>query len=340
MTDLKGSLLEHVFTAQSRIDFFSFLEKANAFIFHDAYPQLLLYEKSKEENKNYMHLLPQFGVSTFMEPAWQTFLQHQHSKLLTIALIINEQHYIESRLISNAYYSTHVYESSLFKYQEFFHLNHVIFPYEVDQRVKVIGLNVSHFAPLEQRIELGKKLYGMLYASPYQLKNILRFVKSKTHTGSRSDYWPHVFSSRQSRGIFSPECHAAWENEEHIYKDEDWYRRGDALPYFEAVELPERFDITSRYVLTLTVVRAGASLLALKDKCNERGHTNKSEGVRIMGQNHQFKPGQKAPNNGYYVEIGETGSQVKDPGQIKLKAGEEFPETKNHNRVWMPKRKP
>ncbi|AJD89649.1 hypothetical protein JMA_03320 [Jeotgalibacillus malaysiensis] len=59
-----------------------------------------------------------------------------------------------------------------------------------------------------------------------------------------------------------------------------------------------------------------------------------------MGQSHQFKPGQKAPNNGYYVEIGETGSQVNDPAQIKLEAGDEFPETKNQNRVWMPKRKP
>ncbi|KIL53567.1 hypothetical protein KP77_05430 [Jeotgalibacillus alimentarius] len=273
MTDLKGSLLEHVFTAQSRIDFFSFLEKANAFIFHDAYPQLLLYEKSKEENKNYMHLLPQFGVSAFMEPIWQTFLQHQHSQLLTIALIINEQHYIETRLISNAYYRTHVYESLLFKYQEFFHLNHVIFPYEVDQRVKVIGLNVSHFAPLEQRIELGKKLYGMLYASPYQLKNILRFVESKTHTGSRSDYWPHVFSSRQSRGIFSPELNTAWENHEHVFTNEDWYQTGGALQYFEEVTLPEKLDVTRKYASTLAIVRTGAGLLSLKDKFIKEAHT-------------------------------------------------------------------
>ena len=29
-----------------------------------------------------------------------------------------------------------------------------------------------------------------------------------------------------------------------------------------------------------------------------------------MGQNRQFTPGQKAPNNGMYLEIGETGSNV------------------------------
>lgn len=59
-----------------------------------------------------------------------------------------------------------------------------------------------------------------------------------------------------------------------------------------------------------------------------------------MGQNRQFKPGKKAPNNGIYIEIGETGSNVKNPQSVKLKAGDAFPEASNHNRVWTYKRKP
>ncbi|CQR47898.1 hypothetical protein BN1058_02231 [Paraliobacillus sp. PM-2] len=59
-----------------------------------------------------------------------------------------------------------------------------------------------------------------------------------------------------------------------------------------------------------------------------------------MGQNHQFEPGQKAPNNGIYVEIGETGSMVTNPRSVKLTTGEKFPETTNKDRKWMPKRKP
>ncbi len=59
-----------------------------------------------------------------------------------------------------------------------------------------------------------------------------------------------------------------------------------------------------------------------------------------MGQQHRFRVGQKAPNNGIYVEIGETGDNVNNPGQIKLKAGDRFPETANHNRQWTYKRKP
>lgn len=64
------------------------------------------------------------------------------------------------------------------------------------------------------------------------------------------------------------------------------------------------------------------------------------KGVKSMGQNRQFKPGQKAPNNGTYVEIGETGSTVVNPKMVKLDAGDSFPETSNHNRIWTYKRKP
>lgn len=63
------------------------------------------------------------------------------------------------------------------------------------------------------------------------------------------------------------------------------------------------------------------------------------EGLKL-GQNRQFKPGQKAPNNGVYIEIGETGSNVNNPQKITLNAGDSFPETANHNRVWTQGRKP
>lgn len=59
-----------------------------------------------------------------------------------------------------------------------------------------------------------------------------------------------------------------------------------------------------------------------------------------MGQNRHFTPGQKAPNNGIYIEIGETGSNVNNPRKIKLSAGDSFPETSNQNRHWTYQRKP
>jgi len=59
-----------------------------------------------------------------------------------------------------------------------------------------------------------------------------------------------------------------------------------------------------------------------------------------LGQSRHFKSGDRAPNNGYYVEIGETGSMVYNPQKIHLKAGERFPENSNHNRIWTYQRKP
>lgn len=58
-----------------------------------------------------------------------------------------------------------------------------------------------------------------------------------------------------------------------------------------------------------------------------------------MGEISQFRSGDKAPNNGVYIEVGETGSNVNDPQQIELKTGDTFPETSNKDRVWQNKRK-
>jgi hypothetical protein len=62
-------------------------------------------------------------------------------------------------------------------------------------------------------------------------------------------------------------------------------------------------------------------------------------GVILMGQSRQFTHGQKAPNNGIYVEIGETGDMVQNPKSVKLQAGDTFPETSNQNRKWTYKSK-
>ncbi|MCJ7987574.1 YjzC family protein [Priestia sp. OVL9] len=58
------------------------------------------------------------------------------------------------------------------------------------------------------------------------------------------------------------------------------------------------------------------------------------------GTKSSFYTGQKAPNNGVYIEIGETGSNVNNPQKVKLKAGERFPETANDDRHWTYMRKP
>lgn len=81
---------------------------------------------------------------------------------------------------------------------------------------------------------------------------------------------------------------------------------------------------------------------------HERRHEeeNKEEAMAsnrggiTMGQPRHFRGGEKAPNNGIYIEIGETGSNVNNPQKLKLKAGDRFPENSNHNRHWTYMRKP
>lgn len=55
-----------------------------------------------------------------------------------------------------------------------------------------------------------------------------------------------------------------------------------------------------------------------------------------MGEKTEFNPGDKVPNTAPYIEIGENDRimGINDPKKVKLKAGDTFPETSNHNRKW------
>ncbi|WP_010279178.1 YjzC family protein [Paenibacillus senegalensis] len=55
-----------------------------------------------------------------------------------------------------------------------------------------------------------------------------------------------------------------------------------------------------------------------------------------MGERTEFNPGDRAPNAGQYIEIGENDFHmgINNPKSVTLKKGERFPETTNHNRKW------
>lgn len=59
-----------------------------------------------------------------------------------------------------------------------------------------------------------------------------------------------------------------------------------------------------------------------------------------MGERTQFDPGEKAPNDGLYVQVSEsrhTGS-VADSQVIRLRQGDPFPKTANKDRKWTHKK--
>lgn len=264
MTDIKGSILEGVLSKEAQSDFFSFLERANALIFHDAYPQLLLYEACKKRNKNLFYLLPKFHVSQFMRPFWDYFFENKDSKLLTVALIINEQNYIEDRVVQHSSYKDKVLNNIIFRLQEVLQFTYVLFPFQVsNNKRRLAGITVSDFGKIKHRIEVGKKLYSIVFGIENLYEDISKFALHEPHTGSRNDCWPKMFTKNINENlhmtsvscrpkkpiVFSPTIEDAWEDIAHSFTDvSDWYKQGTEIsPFFTATSTPRLFDITIQY---------------------------------------------------------------------------------------------
>jgi hypothetical protein len=238
MTDLKGGLLSDVVTDQFRQDIYQMLERSNALIFLDAYPQLLLYMHSRKLGRSLFHLLPEFRVSSFMRPFWERFWIERDSALLAVSLIINEQNYIEGRVIQNSYFKTNILQNPVFKLNSTFQMNQIIFPMFIESGHMeesantaltarppisgatessdpsegefhgcrgMAGLILERFAKLEKRIEFGKALYAMLFGYKEVLVGVQTFAEHTVHLGSRQEYWPKMFTSDKKAALNSPE---------------------------------------------------------------------------------------------------------------------------------------
>jgi hypothetical protein len=273
MTDLKGELLPWILTDPMRRHTFNMLEDANAFIFGDAYPQLLIYEQSVRARKPMFHLLRTFGVSSFMEPMWRRFFETKNSVILTMALIINEQHYIEDRIVQKPDVKLHVLQTLPFQVQSALQLNQVIFPYDepgFEGRQRIAGLVLENFGDLRERIEFGKKLYAMLFGIPVVASGAQRFALRIPHSGSRADMWPQLFvafhtetppgTSYKQRlngqsmlpgapKLYSPRLTDAWKDKplREPGRYEWLHNIGEALHYFSDVSPPFPFELSGEY---------------------------------------------------------------------------------------------
>lgn len=280
MTDLKGDLLSKLLSPEEQKDYFIFLERGNWLIFHDIFPQLLLYEECVKRQKNLFYLLPIFDVSVFMRVIWDHFFRKKDEYLLTIALVINEQSYLEKRVIQNAHYKNTVLQTIEFKFQDLLSLNQILFPYEDQNEVKVIGETIHHFSSLHERILLGKRLYDLLFdVNKFHL--FFDWATQQDHTGSRKDYWPHLFNdinesvpgnaykrrlnhcrlNHGSNRIYSPRLKYAWKDINHdAAKTGDWFSDWRVLQYIEESNLKVNGDIQDEYCETLE--RIELSILA------------------------------------------------------------------------------
>jgi len=272
MTDLKGGQLSRILTEQEASVYFSFLERGNWLIFQDAYPQFLLYEASKLYRQNLFYLLPHFHVSIFMEVMWNYFWEKRDKNLLTIAQIINEQYYLEKRIISNPTYKKQIFGTVEFKLQDLFEMNHILFPFEEKGRVQLFGQTLHQFKDVRERILLGKRLYSILFNDKKRLKLVESWATKVQHTGSRKDYWPHIFNdvdeglpgsllktrvkscelTKGSPRIYSPRLEMAWKNSKHPAAEiGDWYKDWEVLRYFNNGQENVDGEIIHEYCKTL-----------------------------------------------------------------------------------------
>ncbi|MBF7147748.1 DUF2515 domain-containing protein [Bacillus toyonensis] len=287
MTDLKGDLYTKLLSEKDQITFFSFLERGNWLIFQDVYPQFLLYEQSVKKAKKLFHLLPHLNVSTFMETMWNDFWKTGNKKTLAIATIINEQNYLEKRVIQNAHFQKTVLNSIGFKLFDFFQFNHILFPFyenNTNQKTLLIGDTMKHFTSLHERILIGKRLYSLLFRDTHILSQIIYWAEHHPHTGSRKDYWPHLFSSVnesfsrefykrrikkcQLRSgayrIYSPALIYAWRDMEHEeVESEDWFTDWQVVNYLVDKEENMNGKITEDYCKTLEKIEL--AILAKKN---------------------------------------------------------------------------
>ncbi|WP_068783381.1 DUF2515 family protein [Paenibacillus phocaensis] len=274
MTDLHSSRMADVIDAEEKRLTYRFLERSNALIFQDAYPQLRLYMKSRELGASRFHLLPYFHVSRFMRPFWERFWIDRGSALLTVGLIINEQNYIEKRVIRHPYFQKQVMGKMNFRLFSLSGLNQVVFPLSepaADGAAgyvvrRLAGRTVSDFGSLPDRIALGKSLYAMLLGYRAVRSGAERFAASVPHSGSRADYWPELFTANLEEALtakvqgsellaqetlppgqrlYSPKLLSAWGDTayEPISRD-DWLKDTRALDGISAPKAPFLCDIS------------------------------------------------------------------------------------------------
>jgi hypothetical protein len=272
MTDLKGGLLPRLLTEKERVSFFTFLERGNWLIFQDAFPQFLVYEESLKRRQNLFYLLQHLGVSIFMETLWCQFWEDPDSYTLTVALIINEQSYLESRVLKNSAFKKGVLHTLEFKLQDFLSMNHILFPYAKNGKIELIGQTLHHFESLHSRILLGKRLYTVLFGNRNRLKMAEKWASANPHSGSRKDYWPHIFNDVDegvpgrifkprikacqlvpgSSRIYSPKLQFAWKNKkQESAEPADWYNDWNVIHYLNDTKEKVDGEIENDYCKTL-----------------------------------------------------------------------------------------
>ncbi|MCW5770191.1 MAG: DUF2515 family protein [Rhodospirillaceae bacterium] len=206
MTDLHCDPVAAILPEPIRASFFAALEACNSAIFLDAYPQLLLYEKAKRIGRPLLHLLEQVCSSRSIAPYWREFHAGGPVCRLDLALIVNEQCHIERRVFADPARGG-CFSSALFAAAMRGGAFRLVFPGIGRDEPTLREVAVRRFVPLDARIAMGRRLYGMLFSNAAG-DAISAWVRQRPdHTGSRADYAPELF---RGVGRSSPALRSCW----------------------------------------------------------------------------------------------------------------------------------
>jgi hypothetical protein len=216
ITDLATNTYQQLLSKKVLHHLFMTYERANWFIFSDAYPQLLIYQYSIKHNEPLFHLLKYFHISTFMMSEWIHFWEKKDKNRLLKAQIINEQNLIQKPVVQEPYFKYKVFRSVPYLLQDKVHLNSVLFP---TYSGELYGLFIKNFTNLTNRIKIGKMLSSILF-HPDLHKHFVDFAHTVEPTGKREEYeafFDHVYiETDYLEDIFPNITH---ENHHH----EDWF---------------------------------------------------------------------------------------------------------------------
>ncbi|MCF6408193.1 DUF2515 family protein [Pseudalkalibacillus salsuginis] len=243
MTDLQQKEFRVIMPQKDRRWLFYTYERANWLIFEDAYPQLLLYEASKQLRMPLFHLLKEFGVSRFMVGEWELFWDRHDPNRLDIALIINEQHVIEGPVLEQNAYKRKVFATFPYWLQDRFHFSTVLFP---TLEGELYGISVHGFRNVSKRIDHGKRLLKIL-SDPKMSERFIRFARMTEPSGGRYDY-ERLFDQKARQGhhfplrLLFPIIH------HHRKESKDWsLKERNPVKYFRDVGLPSQIQLNDWY---------------------------------------------------------------------------------------------
>jgi hypothetical protein len=231
MTDLITETFRELLPANMAHYLFQTYERANWFIFSDAYPQLLIYHYSKVNRRPFFHLLRFFHISTFMHDEWFHFWKFGDKTRLRTALIINEQNIIQKPVIEEPFFKIRVFHSIPYILQERLRLNSVLFPTTNGQ---LYGLFIHQFTKVSARIHIGKQLAKILFHPGY-FHQFYQFAMNVPPTGSRLEYEQFFLEPMiENTPLESHFSNVKHENKVHF----DWYN-GKSIPkkWWEEVKI-------------------------------------------------------------------------------------------------------